>query len=233
MQKIFSPSDILEFKIDNKWQMGTLQDINISENKFQIFLSKENTTVDHISPSLSINTLNLDTILSSDKTIYKVEDKVEFFDDSTHGWIEGKIKNSNGDFFLINFNFNTKNTFNNNDSKIIHKNNLRPVTKSNDVIKFGIDSAEVYELKNFEELSDPVKLGKKTAKQLIELFNEEISFIFLNDKLQLFIFRNKSFNSNSNNNGNNMIKKDIIEGLINIAFKHFEEIDQKNQKLFK
>lgn len=214
MQKIFCPNDNLEFKINNKWILGGLKDINIDENKFKIFIAKEKKTIEFQNSSLSINNFNLDAITNSSEIKYSKEQNIEFYDDISNGWIEGTIKTMKNDFYVVSY--ITKNSFNN--SKILYKNNIRPVTKNQDIIKLNIDMIESYSLKNFEGLSNPAKCAKKFIKQLLDLFTEEINFIFLNNNLDLFIFHQDS---------KNFIERFIIDKLIDIAFKHFKEVEKQ------
>ena len=60
------------------------------------------------------------------------------------------------------------------------------------------------------------------------MLSEKIFLIFLNNNFDLFIFSKENENEN-----NNLVKKEVITGLINIAIKHFKDIDKENKKLFK
>lgn len=225
MQKLYTSKEPLEFYINNKWQQGELHNINIPSNTFKILLSQNKSLISHQSTSLQINTINIQNILSNSSNSYNVNDKVEFYDENTKGWIEGSIKSIKGDFFVINYNI--KNNFDN--SKIIYKNNLRPTTKEQDIIKLSMDCINCYELKDkFKELSNPEKCAKKLSKEIIEIFGKEIKYIFLGENLEMFILKDKKLLNN-----NSLLKSEIIEELIKIAVKHFEEIEQNRQKVLK
>lgn len=222
MQKLYTSKDPLEFNINNKWLQGELHTINPTQNIFEIKLQNSNTPLSQQSTFLQINTLNLQSILSNSNN-FNINDKVEFYDDNTNGWQEGKITNKNGDFYIVNY--LNKKSFDN--SKILYKNNLRPLTKSQDIIKFNLDCADYYELKDkFGELSNPEKCVKKLGKQLIEIFGEEIKFIYVGDNLEMIIFKEKK----NKENNNSLLKKEIIEGLIEIAKNHFEELEHHKVK---
>lgn len=222
-KKVFYSSEILEFKINGKWVIGSLKDIDTSKNKFILSLDKEDTNKNSFEsqgPFLMINDLNIKSALNNASENYSKNQKIEFYDDATKGWVEGNIKANNNDFYIITY--NNKNSFNN--SKILYKENIRTVTKNEDIIKLNIELVNNYSLRNFELLSNPLKYAKKFIKQLIDLLGQDISFVFLNDNLDLFIFRG---------NNKETTQSEIINGLIGVAFKHFEEIDKINKKLFK
>ena len=222
-KKVFYSSEILEFKINGKWVIGSLKDIDTSKNKFILSLDKEDTNKNSFEsqgPFLMINDLNIKSALNNASENYSKNQKIEFYDDATKGWVEGNIKANNNDFYIITY--NNKNSFNN--SKILYKENIRTVTKNEDIIKLNIELVNSYSLRNFELLSNPLKYAKKFIKQLIDLLGQDISFVFLNDNLDLFIFRGSNKETT---------QSEIINGLIGVAFKHFEEIDKINKKLFK
>lgn len=227
MQKIFESNDTLEFKLNNKWQMGELHSINVPENKFQIFLTKDNSVIEHHSSSILLNTLDMDTIISNFSKTYQKDEKIEFYDEESKGWTEGKIKEVGGEFFVINY--CSKSGFSES-SKIVNKNNLRPITKSQNILKFSLEAVECFDLKQFENLSKPEKYCKKLAMQLIDIFKDEIKFIFFGKNLKMLVFTESKKELIKNKNKENLFKKEIIEGMINICFKHYEEIDKKNQK---
>ena len=52
-------------------------------------------------------------------------------------------------------------------------------------------------------------------------------YTFLNDNLDLFVFMKETEKENENNNSEN----EIINGLIDVAIKHFEEIEKTNKKI--
>ena len=95
------------------------------------------------------------------------------------------------------------------------------------MLKLDLNKAQGFSLKNFETLSNPKKYAKKFIKKLIKLLNDKIFIAFLNNNLDLFIF------SQDNEKENNIINKDVIDGLIDVAVKHFKEMDRENKKLFK
>ena len=72
-----------------------------------------------------------------------------------------------------------------------------------------------------------MKYAKKFIKKLINLFNEKIYFVFLNNNYDLFIFSSEDENENS------LINKNVIDGLIDVAFNHFKDFDKSNKKIFK
>ena len=223
MQKSFYSNDILEFQIYHKWVKGNLINIIINEKKFIISLKndKENTTKEQ-NNTLIINNSDNESIINDSEICYDMNQKIEFFDDSSKSWMEGTIKNINKDFYIISY----KTVSKANNTKIIYKNNIRPLTNNKDLLKLNIDNAQLYSLKDFEKLSNPIKYAKKFINKLIFLLNENILFTFLNDDLDLFIFLTEKEN-------NQLSNKNIIKDLIDIAINHFKEIDKAHRKLFK
>ena len=222
-KNVFYSNEVLEFKINGKWVIGTLKDIDKSKNKFILSLDKENNNKNYFEsqgPFLMINDFNIKAALNNTSENYSKNQKIEFYDEVAKGWTEGNIKASNNDFYVITY--NNKNSFNN--SKILYKENIRTITKNEDIVKLNIDLVNSYNLKNFELLSNPLKYAKKFIKQLIDLLGQDINLVFLNDNLDLFIF---------SGNNKETTQSEIINGLIEVAFKHFEEIDKVNKKLFK
>jgi hypothetical protein len=134
--------------------------------------------------------------------------------------MEGTIQSMKKDFYLINY--TTKDRLNN--SKIFFKNNIRPLSDDKEVLKLNINNLYCFSLKEFEIFSNPEKYAKKFIKKLINVLNDRIYFSFMNKDFDLFIFTN----------GNqNLINSEIINGLIDVAIKHFHEVDKINKKLFK
>ena len=223
MQKSCYSDDLMEFKINHKWVKGNLKDIIIDQNKFILSLDKEKDKFEHQNQILYINNYNVESIIKNSEKEYSPNQRIEFFEESSNSWSEGKIKTKNNDFYIITYVTN----LNYNNSKILYKNDIRPLTNPNDILKLNISDAQCYSLKNFENLSNPIKYAKKFIKKLINLLNQKIFFVFLNDNFDLFIFSTESENDNS------LINNDVITGLIDIAVKHFKEIDKSNKKLFK
>ena len=54
-------------------------------------------------------------------------------------------------------------------------------------------------------------------------------YTFLNDEFDLFIFINETEKEKENERNNKT--NEIIEGLIEVAVKHFEEIEKENKSL--
>ena len=223
MQKSCYSDDLMEFKINHKWVKGNLKDIIIDQNKFILSLDKDKDKYEHQNQILYINNYNVESIIKNSEKEYSPNQRIEFFEESSNSWSEGKIKTKNKDFYIISYITN----LNFNNSKILYKNDIRPLTNPNDILKLNISDAQCYSLKNFENLSNPIKYAKKFIKKLINLLNQKIFFVFLNDNFDLFIFSTES------ENDNNLINNDVITGLIDIAVKHFKEIDKSNKKLFK
>ena len=223
MQKSCYSDDLMEFKINHKWVKGNLKDIIIDQNKFILSLDQEKDKFEHQNQILYINNYNVESIIKDSEKEYSPNQRIEFFEESSNSWSEGKIKTKNNDFYIITYVTN----LNYNNSKILYKNDIRPLTNPNDILKLNINDAQCFSLKNFENLSNPIKYAKKFIKKLINLLNQKIFFVFLNDNFDLFIFSTESENDNS------LINNDVITGLIDIAVKHFKEIDKANKKLFK
>ena len=162
--------------------------------------------------------------MKNENETYSLNQSVEFFDESNNSWIEGTIKSIKNDFYLISY--ITKKSINN--STILHKNNIRPLISNNDILKLNLHNAQCFSLKNFETFSNPVKYAKKFIKNLINLLGEKIFFVFLNNNFDLFIF-SKGHENESNHSTN----QEIVNGLINVAVQHFEEIDKLDKQLFK
>ena len=226
MQKVLCSDDIMEFKINQRWIRGFIKDIDISEKKFILSIenSKDNNLVELQNQPLLINNYTTEYILQNLDQDFSQNQIVEFFDDSSNSWIGGTIKTKNNDFYIISY--LTKDSYNN--SKIVYKNNIRPVTTDNNILSLNLNNAQCYSLKNFEIFSDPMKYARKFIKRLINLLNREIFYIFLNSNFDLFIFTIENKNENDN-----LINNEVINGLIDIAYKHFENVDKVNKKLFK
>lgn len=219
MQKAFYSNDLLEFKINNKWTKGNLKNIKKDENKYILYLDKEaQKKFEYQNSVLLINNNNIETLLKNNE--FSNNQRVEFFDDSSKSWMEGTIQSMKKDFYLINY--TTKDRLNN--SKIFFKNNIRPLSDDKEVLKLNINNLYCFSLKEFEIFSNPEKYAKKFIKKLINVLNDRIYFSFMNKDFDLFIFTN----------GNqNLINSEIINGLIDVAIKHFHEVDKINKKLFK
>lgn len=221
MQKVFYPDDILEFKINHKWVAGNLKNISKDENKYILSLDKEDQKLfEHQNPILLINNYKLESLFNNSETSFSNNQRVEFFDDSSNSWAEGTIQTINNNIFLISY--ATKGSLNN--SKILFKNNVRPLSNDKDLLKLNINNLECFSLKDFENFSNPEKYAKKFVNKLIKLLNDQIYMAFLNRNFDLFIF---------SKDNNNSVNKDIINGLIEVGVKHFNEIDKVNKKLFK
>ena len=221
MQKVFYPDDILEFKINHKWVAGNLKNISKDENKYILSLDKEDQKLfEHQNPILLINNYKLESLFNNSETSFSNNQRVEFFDDSSNSWAEGTIQTINNNIFLISY--ATKGSLNN--SKILFKNNIRPLSNDKDLLKLNINNLQCFSLKDFEKFSNPEKYAKKFVKKLTTLLNDKISAVFLNRNFDLFIF---------SKDNNNSVKQEIIDGLIDVAVKHFHKIDKENKKLFK
>ena len=224
MQKAFYSEDIMEFKINHKWSRGRLKDIILVQNKFILSLEKEDNILEHQNEILLINNLNSESLIKIIEQEYSPNQRVEFFEESSNSWIEGTIKTKNNDFYIITY--STKSSLNN--SKILYKNNIRPITNGKGLMKLNLNHVKNFSLKNLENLSNPTKYAKKFIKKLLNLLNDKIYFIFLNNNFDLFIFLTEEENRN-----NILINNDVINGLIEIAFSHFKDVDKANKKLFK
>ena len=224
MQKAFYTNDIVEFKINNNWKKGNLKDIIIEQKIFILSLEKEEDKYDYHNQILLINNYDDQSIIKNSNQNYSQNQKIEFFDELSKSWIEGTIKTKNNGFYVVTY--VTDATSNN--SKILYKNNIRPLYEGKNILKLNINNVQCYSLKDLENLSNPTKYAKKFIKKLINLLSEKIFLIFLNNNFDLFIFTKENENEN-----NNLVKKEVITGLINIAIKHFKDIDKENKKLFK
>ena len=222
MQKSFFPDDIMEFKLNNKWVKGNIKDILISENKFVLNLSNLNQNYDHKNSVLIFNNYSFDTIKKNLEKNFEINQRIEFYDEINNSWQEANIETKNNDFYIISY--ANKNSMNN--TKILYKNNIRALTNNNDMIKLNLEKVKIFSLKKFEKFENCLKYCKKLVKKLVNILKDKISYTFMNENLDLFIFW-------INNENDNLNENEIINGLIDIGFKHFEEIDKKNKKLFK
>ena len=170
MQKAFYSEDIMEFKINHKWLRGSIKDIILEQNKFILSLEKEDNILEHQNDILLINNLISESLIKIIEQEYSPNQRVEFFDESSNSWIEGTIKTKNKDFYIITY--STKTSLNN--SKILYKNNIRPITNDKDLMILNLNHVKNFSLKNFENLSNPTKYGKKFIKKLLNLLNEKI-----------------------------------------------------------
>jgi hypothetical protein len=223
MQKAFYDEDIMEFKINNKWSKGKLKDIIINQNKYIVSLEKGEDNYEIQNKTLLINSFNVDSIIKNIGSEYNQDQKVEYFDEASNSWNLGTIKKKNKDFYIISYEAKP----NVNNSKILYRNSLRPLTNDKDILKLNLNQVKVYSLKNFETLSNPMKYMKKFIKKLINLFADKIYFIFLNNNYDLFIF------GAENENEKSLVNKVVINGLIDVAINHFKDFDKSNKKLFK
>ena len=222
MQKSFFPDDIMEFKLNNKWFRGNIKDILISENKFVLNLSNLNQNYDHKNSVLIFNNYSFDTIKKNLEKNFEINQRIEFYDEINNSWQEANIETKNNDFYIISY--ANKNSMNN--TKILYKNNIRALTNNNDMIKLNLEKVKIFSLKKFEKFENCLKYCKKLVKKLVNILKDKILYTFMNENLDLFIFW-------INNENDNLNENEIINGLIDIGFKHFEEIDKKNKKLFK
>ena len=222
MQKSFFPDDIMEFKLNNKWVKGNIKDILISENKFVLNLSNLNQNYDHKNSVLIFNNYSFDTIKKNLEKNFEINQRIEFYDEINNSWQEANIETKNNDFYIISY--ANKNSMNN--TKILYKNNIRALTNNNDMIKLNLEKVKIFSLKKFEKFENCLKHCKKLVKKLVNILKDKILYTFMNENLDLFIFW-------INNENDNLNENEIINGLIDIGFKHFEEIDKKNKKLFK
>ena len=225
MKKSFYPDDIMEFKINNKWIKGSLKDINKSQNKFILSLDNNPQNYEHKNISLIFNNLSIETIIKSSEKNFTVNKRIEFYDMENNCWSEANIENMNNDFYIVSY--ANKDRLNN--TKILYKNNIRNLTNDSDLVKLNLEKAHSYSLKNFEKFSNPIKLAKKFINKLLNILGNKIFFSFLNDNLDLFLFINETEKENEFNNSQN----EIMNGLIEVAMKHFEEMEKLNKKLFK
>ena len=226
MKKSFYPDDIMEFKLNNKWIRGSLKNIIKSENKYIISLENSSSqNFEHKNSLLIFNNFSIETILKNTEKNFAVNQRVEFFDAENNSWSEANIESMNNDFYIVSY--ANKDRLNN--TKILYKNNIRNLTNEADLIKLNLDKAHGYSLKNFEKFSNPIKLAKKFINKLLNLLGNKISYTFLNDNLELFLFINEIEKENEFNNSQN----EIINGLIEVAVKHFEEIEKADKNLFK
>ena len=224
MKKSFYPDDIMEFKLNNKWYKGSLKNIIKSDNKYIISLENNpSENKDHINSLLIFNNYSIETILGSSEKKFNVNQRVEFYDIENKCWSEANIESMNNDFYIVSY--ANKSCLNN--TKILYKNNIRPLTTDNDLVKLNLDKVHCYSLKLFEKFSNPIKYAKKFINKLINLLSNKIMCTFLNDELDLFIFINETEKENKSNNATN----EIMEGLIDVAVKHFEEIEKENKKI--
>ncbi len=222
MQKSFFPDDIMEFKLNNKWIKGNIKDILISENKFVLNLSNLNQNYEHKNSVLIFNNYSFDTIKKNLEKNFEINQRIEFYDEINNSWQEANIETKNNDFYIISY--ANKNSMNN--TKILYKNNIRALTNNNDMIKLNLEKVKIFSLKKFEKFENCLKYCKKLVKKLVNILKDKILYTFMNENLDLFIFW-------INNENDNLNENEIINGLIDIGFKHFEEIDKKNKKLFK
>ena len=226
MKKTFYPDDIMEFKLNNKWYKGSLKNIIKSENKYVISLENtpsENTV--HKNTLLIFTNFSIETILKSSEKNFNVNQRVEFYDIDNNYWSEANIESMNNDFYIVSY--ANKSCLNN--TKILYKNNIRPLTTDNDLVKFNLDKAYSYSIKIFQKFRNPVKSAKKFINKLINLLKNKIMYTFLNDEFDLFIFINETEKEKENERNNKT--NEIIEGLIEVAVKHFEEIEKENKSL--
>jgi hypothetical protein len=225
MKKSFYPDDIMEFKLNNKWFKGSLKDIKKSEKKYILSLDNSQTQdLEHKDHILVVNNFSIETLLKSSKQNFNENERVEFYDTDNNCWSPANIESMNKDFYIVSY--ADKTSLNN--TKIIYKNNLRPLT--NDIISLELRNAYSYSLQNFKKFTNPLKFAKKFISKLLIVLNEKILYTFLNDNFELFLFMNESQKENDPNNSQNEI---IINGLIEVAIKHFEEIEKMNKNIFK
>ena len=227
MKKSFYPDDIMEFKFSNKWYKGSLKNIQKSENKYIISLENNPSENTDIKNSLLIfNNFSIETILKSSDKNFNINQRVEFYDIENKCWSEANIESMNKGFYIVSY--ANKSSLNN--TKILYKNNIRSLTSDNDIVKLNLDKAHCFSLKVFEKFCNPIKCAKKFINKLLNLLRNKIMYTYLNEEMDLFLFFNEQEKENEKNERNNRINE-IIEGLIEVAAKHFEEIEKENKKI--
>ena len=112
---------------------------------------------------LLINNYNVETEIKNFDGDYSQNQRVEFYEDSTNSWTEGVVKKKNNDFFIISY--STETSLNN--SRILYKNNIRPLTNDRDILRLNLNNVCCYSLKNFKKLDNPRKYVKRFIKKLI------------------------------------------------------------------
>ena len=162
MKKSFYPDDIMEFKLNNKWFKGSLKDINKSEKKYILSLDNSQTQdLEHKDHILVVNNFSIETLLKSSKQNFNENERVEFYDTDNNCWSPANIESMNKDFYIVSY--ADKTSLNN--TKIIYKNNLRPLT--NDIISLELRNAYSYSLQNFKKFTNPLKFAKKFISKLL------------------------------------------------------------------
>ena len=221
MKKIIYYSEELEIFHDDSWVKCNLLDILKDKNKYILSFDKETRkTSEYENNILLIHNYDYEKMIKDSK--FERGQNVEFFNESIDAWSEGTIKSCKNDFYIIDY-ISKKNE---NKTKILYKNNIRTKAENEQLIKLDIQHVDVYNLQKFECLQNPLKSIKIFLKKLANLFDDNISYIFLNSKFEIFIF-------NSDNDKNKAYNKEVIQGLMDVAFKHFKEIDKLNSQLFK
>ena len=162
MKKSFYPDDIMEFKLNNKWFKGSLKDIKKSEKKYILSLDNSQTQdLEHKDHILVVNNFSIETLLKSSKQNFNENERVEFYDTDNNCWSPANIESMNKDFYIVSY--ADKTSLNN--TKIIYKNNLRPLT--NDIISLELRNAYSYSLKKFKKFTNPLKFAKKFISKLL------------------------------------------------------------------
>ena len=200
-----------EFKINNKWEIGELVNIDINNHKYYIKVQKNQDETKIIEYDNKVLTcLNQNAPISQEEEMFNLGEEVEFYNGEC--WMKGTIKAKKGKMYVVSFVTSSNCT----NSKIMYISCIRKITPSSMTTTLNLDNCTVVSIEKFQKLSYPNKLIKKFLSKLKKIFTtNEIEFIFYSN-FNLYLFGSS-------------IEKELIEKMINISYEHFTSIENQHQ----
>ena len=204
-----------EFKINNKWEIGELVDIDKNNRNFYIKVQKDKdeTKIIKYENNLLIchNTNRPISELSNEAQDFKINEQVEFF--NGNAWQKGTIKSKKGKLYVIDYLSNESFP----QSKIFYLTSIRKNTESDQTLILNLDNCKVFSLDMFQKMSNSNKNIKKMINKIKKLFStNEIEFIFYSN-FNLFLF-------------GCTIEEELINKMIDISYEHFSQIENDSNK---
>jgi len=201
-----------EFKINNKWLNGEIEDIDKINKIFFIkpyngneLIEVKNNNILYYSEIINniINESNYNNNIN-----FSVNENVEFYDSNLKCFLNGVITSKQNKFYCVKY-LNDKALYN---SQIIYENNLRKKINNKDIIKLDINNFQEINLNNYDISKE---ISKNLIKQFYSLFEKEIEYIFLNkDNSKIIIYFTQE-----------KINEELIDELIKVTIEYFKDID--------
>ena len=156
-----------EFKINNKWEIGELVNIDIDNHKYYIKVQKNQDETKIIEYDNKVLTcLNQNAPISKEEEMFNLGEEVEFYNGEC--WIKGTIKAKKGKMYVVSY--VTGSNFTN--SKIMYISSIRKITPSSMTTTLNLDNCTVVSIEKFQKLSYPNKFIKKFLSKLKKIFTK-------------------------------------------------------------